>query len=76
MRLLSRPDRGVFYSYPVEDGCLWFEALPDARGRLKSSALRPGEFKSTLDNLVVQLQKSISTAQGNDLIDANVAGTS
>ena len=75
MGLLSGPDRGVFYSYPVESSCLWFEAAPEGRGLLKSSALRPSEFTSTLDNLVAELQKSINSAQGNDLVKARAAGT-
>jgi hypothetical protein len=76
MGLLSRPDCGVFYSYPIESGCLWFEAAPERRGRLKSSALRPSEFTITLDNLIVELQKSISTIQGKNLVRASAAGAS
>lgn len=68
MELLSRPGRSVFYSYPVEGGCLWFEAAPDGHGRLKYSALRPNEFPSILNDLVLELQKSMNVAQGNDLV--------
>jgi hypothetical protein len=76
MGLLSRPDRGVFYSYPVESSCLWFEAAPHGRSRLRSSALRPSEFTSALNNLVFELQKSINTAQSNDVMKASATGRS
>jgi len=76
MGLLSRPGCVVFYSYPVEGSCLWFEAASDRRGRLNSSALRPSEFTSTLDNLVVELQQSINTTRGYDLVNASASSTS
>jgi hypothetical protein len=52
MRLLQAPDRFVFYSFPVEDGCLWFQALPEISAGLRVSALRPSEFLGILDDLV------------------------
>ncbi len=50
MDLLRAPERSVFYSFPVEDSCLWFQAVPSA---LRISALRPSEFMSTLNDLLV-----------------------
>jgi hypothetical protein len=76
MDLLTRPDCGVFYSYPVESSCLWFEAVPDGPGRLKSSALRPTEFTSALNDLVIELQKSVSTVQCNGLAKPSAADRS
>ena len=29
MELLRAPERTVFYSFPVENGCLWFRAMPE-----------------------------------------------
>ncbi len=74
MELLSQPDCSVFYSYPVEDSYLWFQAVPDRRGRLRASALRPSEFAGILDDLVVELQRSIGSGQGDQLVKVSAAG--
>jgi|SRR5215472_12492146 len=50
MSLLKAPKRTVFYSFPVEDSCLWFQAIP-AEAHPHISAIRPSEFMSILDNL-------------------------
>jgi len=50
MDLLQAPERSVFYSFPVEDGCLWFQAVP---GASRTPPLRPSEFMSTLNGLLV-----------------------
>jgi hypothetical protein len=52
MPLLQAPGRFVFYSFPVEDGCLWFQALPETSTGLCKSALRPSEFLGILDDLI------------------------
>ena len=52
MRLLQAPERFVFYSFPVEDGCLWFQAIPEGSTGPRVSALRPSEFLGILDSLV------------------------
>lgn len=49
---LVRPDRSVFYSVPVESGCLWFEAVPEVSSVRPMRALRPAEFMRLLDNLI------------------------
>lgn len=59
MELLSGPVRTVFYSFPVEDGCLWFQAIPEVPYVRHVCAFRPGEFTSILDNLC-----SAPSAQG------------
>jgi hypothetical protein len=48
MSLLTGPKRTVFYSFPVEDSCLWFQATSHGP---RVSAIRPSEFMSILDNL-------------------------
>lgn len=42
----------VFYSIPVEDSCLWFEAAPKSLASPPLSALRPREFMSILSDLI------------------------
>lgn len=52
MELLQAPERFVFYWFPVEDGCLWFQAIPEISNVAGVSALRPREFVSVLDALL------------------------
>lgn len=52
MELLQAPERFVFYSFPVEDGCLWFQAIPEISNVSDVSALRPNEFMSVLEALL------------------------
>jgi hypothetical protein len=56
--LLRAPGRIIFYSIPVEDGCLWFRAFPEIVAGQRLSALRPGEFMKALNDLIAR-----STAQ-------------
>jgi len=56
MELLRAPERTVFYSFPVENGCLWFRAMPEMIRGEHSSTLRPGEFISVLDEAVAGLR--------------------
>ena len=51
MQLLRGPERSVFYSFPVENGCLWFEAFPES-SLAAGSAFRPSEFMSILSDLI------------------------
>ena len=48
MELLRAPNRLVFYSFPVEDGCLWFQAVPEVDAGPRVAALRPGELMDVL----------------------------
>lgn len=52
MHLLQAPERFVFYSFPVEGSCLWFQAIPEISNVSQVSALRPSEFKSILNALL------------------------
>jgi hypothetical protein len=56
MRLLCRTSCIVFYSFPIEDGYLWFQALPEPSGRQPTSVLRPIEFMSVLTDLIGRLR--------------------
>jgi hypothetical protein len=56
MRLLCRTRCIVFYSFPIEDGYLWFQALPEPSGRQPASVLRPNEFMSVLTDLIGRLR--------------------
>ena len=56
MRWLRRTSCIVFYSFPIEDGYLWFQALPEPSGRQATSVLRPNEFMSVLTDLIGRLR--------------------
>jgi hypothetical protein len=56
MRLLCRTSCVVFYSFPIEDGYLWFQALPEPSGQHPTSVLRPSEFMSVLTDLIDRLR--------------------
>jgi hypothetical protein len=56
MSLLRRTSCIVFYSFPIEDGYLWFQALPEPSGRQPGSVLRPSEFMSILTDLIGRLR--------------------
>ena len=56
MELLRAPERTVFYSFPVENGCLWIRALPEMIRGAHPSTLRPGEFINVLDEAVAGLR--------------------
>jgi len=56
MELLKAPERTVFYSFPVEHGCLWFQAMPETSWGEHVSMLRPSEFISVLDEAVASLR--------------------
>ena len=58
MRLLRRTSCIVFYSFPIEDGYLWFQALPEPGGRQPGSVLRPSEFMSVLTDLIGRLREA------------------
>jgi hypothetical protein len=58
MNLLRAPERFVFYSFPVEDSCLWFQAIPENSNGSRVSALRPTEFMSILDGLLISMGDS------------------
>ncbi len=56
MELLRAPERTVFYSFPVENGCLWFRAMPEIIRGESLSTFRPGEFIGVLDEAVASLR--------------------
>ena len=56
MRLLCRTSCIIFYSFPIEDGYLWFRALPEPSGPQPTSVLRPSEFMSALTDLIGRLR--------------------
>jgi hypothetical protein len=43
-------------SFPIEDGYLWFQALPEPSGRQPGSVLRQSEFMSALIDLTSRLR--------------------
>jgi len=49
---MIEPGCRVFYSFPVEHGCLWFQAAPESHSSQGSPALRPSEFMGILNNLI------------------------
>jgi hypothetical protein len=55
MELLRAPERMVFYSFPVENGCLWFRAMPEIIPSERVFSLRPNEFISVLHEAVASL---------------------
>jgi hypothetical protein len=52
--LLKAPRRTIFYSVPVEHGCLWFRAFPEIVAGQRLSALRPAEFMNALNDLIAR----------------------
>lgn len=54
MELLKGSHRIVFYSVPVENSCLWFQAIPEVVCELRVTALRPSEFTNTLNDLIAR----------------------
>ncbi len=55
MQLLRAPGRFVFYSFPIEDGFLWFQAIPEILHGPRMLTLRPGEFMRVLDDVIASL---------------------
>jgi hypothetical protein len=51
---MVEPECSVFYSVPVEDGCLCFQAAPESLSGSRLSALRPREFMSVLSSLIAE----------------------
>ena len=56
MPLLCKPKRSVFYSIPVENGCLWFRAFPEIVAGQRLSAVTAGAFARFLTNLIPRLK--------------------
>jgi hypothetical protein len=56
-------DCQVFYSRLVEKHCLWFQAVFEGYGRIKSLWIRPSELASALDDLARELMKKEVEAQ-------------
>ena len=63
MRLLCRTSSIVFYSFPIEDGYLWIQALPEPCGLQPKSVLRPSEFMSILADLIGCLRGALAQVQ-------------
>jgi hypothetical protein len=58
MRLLCRTSSIVFYSFPIEAGYLWLQALPEPSVQQPTSVLRTSEFMSVLTDLIGRLRGS------------------
>jgi hypothetical protein len=58
MPLLCKPKRNVFYSIPIENGCLWFRAFPEIVAGQRLSAVPAVAFAGFLTNLVARLKAS------------------
>lgn len=56
MLLLCKPRRTVFYSIPVENGCLWFRAFPEIVAGQRLSAVRADAFARLLTDLIPRLK--------------------
>jgi hypothetical protein len=56
MPLLCERKRSVFYSIPVENGCLWFRAFPEIVAGQRLSAVRAGAFTRLLTDLIARLK--------------------
>lgn len=54
--LLCKPNRTVFYSIPVENGCLWFRAFPEIVAGQRLSAVRADAFARLLTDLIPRLK--------------------
>jgi hypothetical protein len=52
--LLKGPGRTIFYSVPVDGGCLWFRAFPEIVAGERLSAVRPGEFLRVLSDFIAR----------------------
>ncbi|MGH9681568.1 MAG: hypothetical protein ACRD4Y_16605, partial [Candidatus Acidiferrales bacterium] len=67
---LCKPERSVFYSIPVENGCLWFRAFPEIVAGQRLSAVRAGAFARLLADLIPRLKApkhSISISLSTEL---------
>jgi hypothetical protein len=51
----------LFYSQAVEEGCWWLPALRHGEGCFGSSALRPSEFMSALDETIGEVISHLPT---------------
>jgi|SRR5579862_1784146 hypothetical protein len=58
---IADSDCSVFYSIPVEDGCLWFQAPLELLSTPRLTALRPREFMALLTDLVATASVSRSS---------------
>jgi len=74
LELLRAPDRFVFYSVPVEDSCLWFQAIPDFLHGAYESALRPSEFMQILDDIVARISLEPRAARMPEVAMRTAAG--
>jgi DNA-binding NtrC family response regulator len=52
----------LFYSQAVEEGCWWLPALRCGQRCFGSSALRPGEFMSALDEAIEEIRSKTQAA--------------
>lgn len=54
--LLDGSSATLFYSHPVEESCWWVPALRHGEKCFGSSAFRPSEFVSVLDETIAEIQ--------------------
>jgi hypothetical protein len=60
--LLEGSGATLFYSHAVEESCWWLPALRHGERCFGSSALRPSEFVSVLDETIAEIQFDVRVA--------------
>jgi len=60
--LLEESGATLFYSHAVEESCRWLPALRHGERCFGSSALRPSEFVSVLDETIAEIQFGVRVA--------------
>jgi len=60
--LLDGSGATLFYSHAVEESCWWLPALRHGERCFGSSALRPSEFVSVLDETIAEIQFDVHVA--------------
>ena len=53
-KLFTKANSHVFFFCPVEDGCLWFQAIDNGEDCLRMPALCPSEFIGVLEKIVAK----------------------
>jgi hypothetical protein len=76
MQVLRGPDRFVFYSFPIKDSCLWFQAVPEILQGPRARALRPSEFMSILDDVIAHCRAEDKEASTNRASNSRLFGRS
>ena len=72
MELLKDSERVVFYSLPVADKFLWFQALPELVDGEVPQPLRPRDLMSVLDELIARWRPKPSRAPLHNRLEIGV----